>query len=93
MFGFELTSYPHAVQLADLRHERDKKHHALQAQAATLRWNRFDVTLAEQELEAARRKTAAAGMSYFNPESFGIMSPLREPEKELEQPSSDRDAN
>jgi hypothetical protein len=75
--------YAHAVQLTDLRHERDKKHHAFQAQAATLRWNRFDVTLAEQELEAARRKTAAAGMTYINPESFGMMSPLREPEKEL----------
>jgi hypothetical protein len=71
------------MKLADLRHERDKIHHAFQAQAATLRWNRFDVTLAEQELEAARRKVTAAGMTYINPESFGMMSPLREPEKGL----------
>ena len=88
MFGSGLTFMPHGVQLADLRHERDKKHHAFQAQAATLRWNRFDVTLAEQELEAARRKTAAAGMTYINPESFGMMSPLRAPEKELEAATS-----
>lgn len=69
------------MQLTRLRHEREKMHYAFQSQAASLRWNRFDVALAEQELEAARRKTQAAGMMYFAPETLGPMSPLPQKEK------------
>lgn len=51
-------------------------HHAFQSTAASLGWSRYDVTIAEQELEAVSRKVEAAKMVYVVPGSLGYMSPL-----------------
>lgn len=75
------------LELCKLRYERDLQHHAFQAQSASLRWTRFDVTLAEEELDAAKRKVSAAGMMFVNPESLGAMSPLPSKDKMMEDTS------